>query len=62
MELLLTLYRLPRLPPTFGSTNASHRWVWADVWSCLPVCLPVLLCALLHLALAGPTRALPTRG
>jgi hypothetical protein len=27
VELLLTLYRLPRLPPTFGSTNASHRWV-----------------------------------
>ncbi len=25
VELLLTLYRLPRLPPTFGSTNASHR-------------------------------------
>ena len=24
VELLLTLYRLPRLPPTFGSTNASH--------------------------------------
>lgn len=25
VELLLALYRLPRLPPTFGSTNASHR-------------------------------------
>ncbi|RMZ57814.1 hypothetical protein APUTEX25_002482, partial [Auxenochlorella protothecoides] len=23
-ELLLALYRLPRLPPSFGSTNASH--------------------------------------
>jgi hypothetical protein len=23
-ELLLALYRLPALPPTFGSTNASH--------------------------------------
>lgn len=24
MALLLVLYRLPRLPPSFGSTNASH--------------------------------------
>ena len=32
VELLLTLYRLPRLPPTFGSTNASHRR--GVRWSC----------------------------
>ena len=25
VSLLLALYQLPRLPPTFGSTNASHR-------------------------------------
>ena len=44
VELLLTLYRLPRLPPTFGSTNASHRWVLAclglPAWDCLLACPP----------------------
>lgn len=34
VDLLLTLYRLPRLPPTFGSTNASHRWAGASAVAC----------------------------
>ena len=53
MELLLALYRLPRLPPTFGSTNASHALLvafraFAQQPGVLPPLFPLLRGALLE--------------